>query len=750
MRQRLRDGLDLLERPASNFHLAALVVLVASVLAIVEVVFLPARPFYAAALLPTLVATALGLTLLLAAPTLALERRLALAAQGVGLGLVPPGRPTVWAALLYGGGFVLVIAGYGWLAMTRLAVTRDDVIVQWGLLDKRMVVFGYLGLVALVVFHFAASRLFLAPRAPGLPAEAPRRTWAARLGGAVAIAVASYAWIGAAALADIVPGDPARLGRFYDYHTLVHLGALEQIRLGALPYLEAWTQYGLGNQLLTYGLTHAFAFSAHGFHAGVLLVDVVCLVAFFVFLQQMLGLGWAMAALVGWTLFPSPAQVLPLAGWAILTRWIGVAVLAVLLARLLLARRAGASATLAPLLAGVLWGAGGFLSQENLSGGLLVLVLSLAVHGPARGARLSSLVRFAGLFVVAGAATFFLLTTVTIGAGHTLAVLRQASAQSGLVMAGLSNSVWSENVGLSLGLEIIDGWAYGTVSGHGPLRPALLAYLGGLLLVLGVALAARPLGRRDEIDFDWKFAGVTIGAVVLQLFALLRSDESHLAGPGFLLPLFLLMLPCHAGRRLLPGPRRGLVLLVALVPIVDAVVDQAGPVARRVVALKDAGVNTVAALGVYRTLLAAGPPADMAARYTPVVRDQAAFRALPAMADMQDLAARLHAALKGRRVELVLPTPDDPMTDPELLYFFGGLRSVTGITSPRGSLWLKADEAAWVARILADPAACVFIDARSQRSALDKAWNEAVAKGMPVDSKTIAGARVYGTLSCRK
>ena len=142
---------------------------------------------------------------------------------------------------------------------------------------------------------------------------------------------------GAEALRDIVPADEATLGKFYEYHSLVHLGALEQIRLGATPYAEAQTQYGLGNQLLAYALTKAFGFSNHGFYAGVLLVDVVCIVVFFVIVQQILGLGWALAGLVGWVLWPSPAAVIDLAGWAVLTRWIAVPILALLLARLLLA-----------------------------------------------------------------------------------------------------------------------------------------------------------------------------------------------------------------------------------------------------------------------------------------------------------------------------------------------------------------------------------------------------------------------------
>ena len=35
--------------------------------------------------------------------------------------------------------------------------------------------------------------------------------------------------------------------------------------------------------------------------------------------QQILGLGWALADLVGWVFFHSPTAVIDLAGWAILT-----------------------------------------------------------------------------------------------------------------------------------------------------------------------------------------------------------------------------------------------------------------------------------------------------------------------------------------------------------------------------------------------------------------------------------------------
>ena len=56
---------------------------------------------------------------------------------------------------------------------------------------------------------------------------------------------------------------------------------------------------------------------------------------------------------------------------------------------------------------------------------------------------------------------------------------------------------------------------------------------------------------------------MAVGAYVLHLFALLRSDFSHLAGPSYLLPLFLLALPVFAWRCLRPGLGRGLLLLVS-------------------------------------------------------------------------------------------------------------------------------------------------------------------------------------------
>ena len=92
-----------------------------------------------------------------------------------------------------------------------------------------------------------------------------------------------------------------------------------------------------------------------------------------------------------------------------------------------------------------------------------------------------------------------------------------------------------------------------------------------------------------------------------------------------------------------------------------------------------------------------------------------------------------------------MPTPDDPMNDPELLYFFGGFRSVSGITSPRGSIWTKADRDAWIAKVLRAKNACVFFDSRSLDGPLFRAWNDAAKAGAVV---TANRSRAGGLMVC--
>ena len=232
-----------LQGPASNLYLCAVISLAAAVLLLVEATVFPAKATFFLLAAPTII---LALVLVHAAARVAalpLDAAIGRFASGVGLAIRPGGTPSVFAVLLYCAGIIGAAGGYAWLALTRTGITRDDVIVVWGLLDKRQAVFGYLVVVAFVLFHWAMVTLFFAPTYGWQDAVAPRRSWLARVAGAVVVAVVAYCWLGAEALRDVVPAGEATLARFYEYHSLVHLGALEQIRLGATPYIEAQTQY---------------------------------------------------------------------------------------------------------------------------------------------------------------------------------------------------------------------------------------------------------------------------------------------------------------------------------------------------------------------------------------------------------------------------------------------------------------------------------------------------------------------------
>ena len=746
--------------PAVNLHLCGVITLTAASLLFVEVSFLPSKGWFVIAAVPTVAA---ALALVYAASAVGgrrLDSASARIAGSVGL-TVRPGRPyvpSVFAVILYCAGLIGSVAGYAWLALTNSSVSRQDVVVQWGLLDKRQLTFAYLVVVAFVIFHHAMARFVLDRPYAGRRAvgEIPHRRLAGRLLGGLLIAILAYCWIGVAGLRDVIPGDSGALARFYDYHSHVHLGVLEQIRLGAVPYLEAQTQYGLGNLLLLYFITDLINFSNHGFYAGALLIDVVCVVAFFVVVQQLLGFGWAIAGLVGWVLWPSPAGVLDLAGWAVLTRWLAVPILALLLAHALLNDWSRQRRWIAPTLAGAIWGAGGFLSQENVSGGLLVLMLSLVLYGPARGLPWRSSVRFATLFVASGAAVFVALVASSLGLSNFVEVVRQLNAQSSLVMAGVSNSAWSDDVGMTARFDIVNGWVDESFTTHGGLRAPLQTYGFALLLMLATAVLAGFLARRwtsagdRQRRFVWKFAGVTVGAYALHLFTLLRSDLSHLAGPSFLLPLFLLMLPVFAWQCVRHGLGRGVLLAVSVALVVEAGIVGRAELGRRVAEAGTAWRESAAVLDVYRALWnARNQPSDIASRYSPIPQYQAAFRNHRAYGELEELVGLLRDRLQGRPVELVFPAFDGLALYPELLYFFGEFRSISGITAKESSVWLKSDEDAWIAKVLASGTACVFFDSRSLYSRMFEAWKQSVKDPASVGTQPIVGKRDYGVLSCK-
>jgi hypothetical protein len=250
--------------------------------------------------------------------------------------------------------------------------------------------------------------------------------------------------------------------------------------------------------------------------------------------------------------------------------------------------------------------------------------------------------------------------------------------------------------------------------------------------------------------FVWKFAGVTVGAYALHLFTLLRSDLSHLSAPSFLLPPFLLMLPLFAWQCVRPGLGRGVLLAISVALVVEAAIVGRAEIGRRMAELGTVLSDSAEVLDVYRALRGArDQPDGIAARYSPLPQYQAAFRNHQAFGELQELIGLLRDRLQGRPVELEFPRLDGLVNYPELLYFFGEFRSVSGITAKEGSVWLKSDEDAWIAKVLASKTACVFFDSRTLDGRLFEAWKESSKDPAAVVTQPIVGKRSYGMLSCR-
>lgn len=710
-----------------------LICLVAAVLMLIDVAVLPSRGLFLLAGLPTaLVALAF------------VHRDTGRRGEGIG-------------PLLYGVGLLGAIGGYCFLALAPSgALSPTDEVIEWGRLDKRPLIFGYLGIAAFIAFHWlwmAYARAVPAVARPMPVGAGPR--WPMRLLGAVAIAVLAYCWFGLPALPSIGVVDDTALTRSYDIHSHVHLSALQQIKLGATPYLEAQTQYGPGNQLLLSGFTDLVHFSNHGFFAANILLNIVCVVVFFVIVQQFLGFGWAFAGLIGWTLWPSPSDAIGLVGWGVLTRWLVIPILSLWLAWMLLGAGSARRGWLTPVLAGALWGVGGFLSQESLTGGFLVFAFSLALFGPASGITLKALARFAALFVVTGAVLFVVLVSGFVGPSHFLEVAALANAKSSLVMAGLSNSIWSDNLNLEIVLKVVNGRLQSGFTASGVFREMLYAYGLVALLLLALGLLATFLGRRwrtaDDATrlFVRKFAGVVVGAFVLHLFALLRSDATHLYGPSFLLPLFLLMLPVFVWRCLMPGLARSLLLVLSLALVVEAVVVGRVEFEKRVVGLDKVWPDSVAALDLIHELRShRGETPDLAALYSPIPRYQTAFRNHPDFAEADEFFGLLRDRLQGRRVEFGSYKFDDLVAHPDSFYFLGGLRSLSGITSPKNSIWLRSEQDAWITKVASARSGCLFFKADSNKK-LVEAWMKSVKPPETMMIEQISGKRDYGTLACK-
>lgn len=242
---------------------------------------------------------------------------------------------------------------------------------------------------------------------------------------------------------------------------------------------------------------------------------------------------------------------------------------------------------------------------------------------------------------------------------------------------------------------------------------------------------------------------MAVGAFVLHLFSLLRSDTSHLAGPSFLLGPFLLMLPVFLWRCLAPGKARTVLLVVSLAVIAEGAISGAGEVERRVAGLGGVWHDSAAVLELYDELRShRSDVSDLAGLYSPLPRVQAAFRNHPDFAEAEEFFGLLRERLEGRPVELGSYRFNDLVAHPDTAYFLGGLRSLSGITSPKNSLWLRSEQEAWIARVASTRSGCLFFNADSNWDLVD-AWMSSVKPPQTMAIEPIAGRREYGILACK-
>lgn len=356
------------------------------------------------------------------------------------------------------------------------------------------------------------------------PDEDRRPSLVARLLGV--IVVAALAWFVAGP-----PWNMARHHRAIDFHEQVHLGPLQAIDKGRMPFVgPAATQYGPGSQLLTYAyMKRSGHFTIVGFREANLIFHLAAmlvtgLVALWLIdlpsaaLIMILALAFSPLSFFG----PGPDGTFDGAyGWGNALRYLGA--LVVVPGAVIAATRVGHRRwSMAHLVFGLLWGFFAWVSQENLSstlaaGGLAILMLALT-----RTMRWRQ-VMVVAISLVAGFALFWIpVLGVYAASGDAGEFIGNYFRVASAVAVGFSNSWWTEDT----------------------TQPVYLAYRYTPFVVIAVGLATvwdvRRLRLRHGLTPEQVrlFAFVSLLAATY-LTALYRSDSSHFVNTLLPLPFVL-------------------------------------------------------------------------------------------------------------------------------------------------------------------------------------------------------------------
>lgn len=650
----------------------------------------------------------------LAVLLLLLPRRLLTPALGKERGVDVAESPWLAAVLLTGAIAVVGILAVGFLALYPPPVA-SSAYKAWDYLDKRWIAASYLLGIVVIFLPGLCRRAIEVMSGAGsrhIVSDAPRLAADAATGAVSAIwrRALLAALVGSLlAVVYVAPLISRTLGRTLDSHELVHLGGFQSIKQGGLPFIDARTQYGPGQQIVSYELMQATEFTVRGARLAHLLINLATIAVFFG--VTLFGFGWAVGgAVILVALFISPLQVTTMVGWGLLERWMAPYLVGVLAPMILWSGMRVSRQRLALAVLGIGCGVLAWMSQENAS--TSVITLALVMSGAVMWRRTSARDALLGgaVYVAAMVTTLLVLLAALVGPGHLGQALALYRSGSGLVFAGITNTPWSPAntyltaPGLERGAaEHLIGWKLSQL-----IYGWRAAYYFTPLVIAVTAALCLYLPRRDERSgSDLRSAqllGVIAAAVPLHLLNFFRADSTHFVGTSTALAALMVLsvvaipmrLPVGTKLRALAGVALAIGFFLAY-PFLSTRTEFSFREAANPARTLDGVRLITGAWGSSRTATASrtGGLLERRLGYVPKLDESCCRSNKLSYAQLGDAMKDINAATAGRSVVVDSKKNYSPIgTVASAVYFLADLRVGTRYVEPMMSIWTDADIAA--------------------------------------------------------
>jgi hypothetical protein len=398
-------------------------------------------------------------------------------------------------------------------------------------LNKRWLVALYgIGVATFLLFPPAIDR-WLSGRDSSVTVDPPKiastRSWWRHAGGILVLV--AVAWYFTAP-----PWNVERHHRAIDFHEQVHLGPLQAIDKGYLPYVgPASTQYGPGSQLLTYAWMKSRGhFDIVSFREAQIVFHAIAFGTVALLGYLVAGL-WGMLAILAFGLSYSPLTFFFVGsdgtfggsyGWGNELRYLGPLIVAPGLAHAAVRIRPTQSLEWRAVAFGAVWGLFSWISQENLgttlvASTLVLLIMWATATVPGRSIAVAALGALGGFATIAA-------TVLAYYAAHGAA---QAFARAYFLVASA----------VAMGFQNV-WWNPGEAPGH----YNAYRFTAPFLVALGTtALIDFPrFAFRRHLD-ERRVLFLALVCVQLACYqtSLYRSDYTHLMNTMLALPFVLVL-----------------------------------------------------------------------------------------------------------------------------------------------------------------------------------------------------------------